>query len=120
MKVEILGTPYEVSYKKREEDKTLKENINWFGYTSAYTREIVICDVTEDEDFVEEAKEEYIKVVLRHELIHAFLTESGLDDSSLSTDRWAQNEEMVDWFARQWEKISCAIDQVTCELLKEK
>lgn len=45
------------------------------------------------------------KRVLRHEIIHAYLMESGLDSSALPVDNWAANEEMVDWFARQSPKI---------------
>ena len=43
--------------------------------------------------------------MLRHEIIHAFLNESGLSDSSNSVEAWAKNEEMVDWFAIQSPKI---------------
>lgn len=37
----------------------------------------------------------------RHEIIHAFLFESGLAENS----EWAQNEEMVDFFAIQFPKL---------------
>jgi hypothetical protein len=40
------------------------------------------------------------KRILRHELIHAFLYESGLDQCS-----WADNEEMIDFFAISLPKI---------------
>ena len=43
--------------------------------------------------------------MLRHEIIHAFLFESGLECNSLKTYNWAENEEMVDWFAIQSPKI---------------
>ena len=43
--------------------------------------------------------------VTRHEIIHAFLFESGLDISSGKADNWAVNEEMVDWFCIQIPKI---------------
>ena len=37
---------------------------------------------------------------LRHEIIHAFFDESGLQASSMQYDgAWSRNEEMVDWFA---------------------
>ena len=38
---------------------------------------------------------------LRHEIVHAFLFESGLAENS----EWAYNEEMVDWIAKQGPKI---------------
>ena len=37
----------------------------------------------------------------RHEIVHAFLFESGLAENS----EWAQNEEMVDWIAKQGPKL---------------
>lgn len=49
--------------------------------------------------------EAYIRKVLRHEIVHAFLFESGLYESSGQTDAWAKNEEMIDWIARQGPKI---------------
>ena len=53
-----------------------------------------------------EGRETYRKRVLRHEIIHAFLNESGLSDSSNQyAGAWAKNEEMVDWFAIQSPKI---------------
>jgi len=44
--------------------------------------------------------EKYRKQVIRHELVHAFLFESGLDASS-----WGKNEEIVDWIAIQSLKL---------------
>lgn len=41
------------------------------------------------------------KKVLRHEITHAFLFESGLAENS----PWAQNEEVIDWIAAQAPKL---------------
>jgi hypothetical protein len=49
--------------------------------------------------------DKYQKEVLRHEIIHAFLYESGLDACAGPAESWASNEEMVDWFAIQSPKI---------------
>ncbi len=46
-----------------------------------------------------------MKATLRHEIVHAFLGESGLSANSNESDAWARNEEMVDWFALQGPKI---------------
>ena len=43
--------------------------------------------------------------ILRHEIIHAYLVESGLNENANAIENWATNEEMVDWFALQSEKI---------------
>ena len=76
--------------------------------------EYTINEATENEDPLEDTDidskgnmEEYKKSVKRHELIHAFLYESGLDSCS-----WADNEELVDWLAIQWHKISVAFEQL--------
>ena len=45
---------------------------------------------------------------MRHELIHAFLFESGLAENS----NWARNEEMVDWIARQFPKMAKTFQEV--------
>lgn len=50
----------------------------------------------------------YSKKTLRHEITHAFLFESGLEDNSNEADAWARNEEMVDWIAFQGPKIYAA------------
>lgn len=50
----------------------------------------------------------YINKVTRHEIIHAFLCESGLLECSGEAEARAANEEMVDWFARQGIKIYSA------------
>ena len=43
---------------------------------------------------------------LRHEILHAFLFESGLwDNTERNSGAWAINEEMIDWFAIQSPKI---------------
>ena len=43
--------------------------------------------------------------MIRHEIIHAFLYESGMKECSSATQSWVENEEMVDWFAIQIPKI---------------
>lgn len=77
------------------------------GYTDSSTREIIVDDMKSQQDMPGSKKnmEEYKKQVVRHEIIHAFLRESGLDTNSGACDNWAINEEMVDWFAIQTPKI---------------
>ena len=54
----------------------------------------------------------YTKKVLRHEIIHAFLYESGLWNNSGDVEAWAQSEEMTDWFSIQFPKILRAFQEV--------
>lgn len=107
-KINILGTEYRIETHKVSEDSYLEEN-KLSGYCGEEEKLIVIADMTEEKYFTgmdEKAQASYRKRVLRHEIMHAFLNESGLSDSSNRFDgAWAKNEEMVDWFAIQFPKI---------------
>lgn len=103
-KVNILGTKYIISFGT---DKEFPELIDMDGYTDSSTHKIVV-------DSMEKAKKEigskkdlksYQNSVVRHEIIHAFLFESGIAENSNSVEAWGINEEMVDWFAIQSPKI---------------
>lgn len=56
-------------------------------------------------DYTKEQRSFRRKEVLRHEIVHAFLAESGLQADTSKARAWAMNEEMVDWIARQGPKI---------------
>lgn len=58
--------------------------------------------------------ESYRKKVLRHEIIHAFLYESGLWNNSGNVQAWAQSEEITDWIAIQSPKLFQAFKEVDC------
>lgn len=101
-KINILGTEYRIEFRKEDEDTILKD---CNGYCDVTVKLIVVlaepnkeCDY-EDFYFIQ-------KKTLRHEVVHAFLTESGLFNNTYNVDAgWAKNEEMVDWFAIQSPKI---------------
>ena len=80
-KINILGTIYKISFASREENKKLEEVD---GYTDTYLKNIV---VSKKEDFSEQWDQKRIEIyqnkVLRHEIVHAFLYESGLDINSI-------------------------------------
>ena len=99
----ILGTNYKIIFKSIDEEPRLKEN---WGFTDFHTKEIYITDDIEKE--TENSCKNLIDFknkVMRHEIIHAFLYESGLRENSNSTIAWAESEEMIDWFAIQIPKI---------------
>ena len=108
MKIDILGTEYRIEIHKVSEDSYMKEK-GLAGYCEEENKLIVVADMSEEKYFVgmdEKAQETYRKKTLRHEIVHAFLNESGLSDSSNRFDgAWAVNEEMVDWLAIQAPKI---------------
>lgn len=97
-KINILGTKWTIEETTQEKNKNL-EGVDGFCDTS-----IKKCVVEEMKPtgVIREKKNlaEYKKSVIRHEIIHAFLFESGLDCCS-----WGHNEEMVDWIAIQFPKL---------------
>ena len=110
--VDILGSKWTIKY---VDDDPAFEQAN--GYTNDAAREIVIENVkTSDDPLSFDMQSQYNnqKRVLRHELIHAYLYESGLGDSSNSCDAWAVNEEMVDWFARNIPKMIIIFKELKC------
>lgn len=108
MKIDILGAEYRIEIHKVSEDSYMEKK-GLAGYCEEENKLIVVADMSEEKYFAgmdEKAQETYRKKTLRHEIMHAFLNESGLSDSSNRFDgAWAKNEEMVDWFAIQAPKI---------------
>lgn len=103
MKANILGTDYKIYLKNEEEEPRLKKN---WGFIDFHTKEIYIRDDIEEEK-EDDCKNliDFKNKVMRHEILHAFLYESGLRENSCTSLAWAENEEMVDWFAIQFPKI---------------
>ncbi len=116
-KVNVLGTEYEICIKKYDEDEAF-ERRGIDGYCDSYTRKIVVCDMTTSKGWENEEPETIKacqKQILRHEIVHAFLSESGLADSAAKYERaWPRNEEMVDWIALQGPKLYEAWCKVGC------
>ncbi len=103
MKANILGTEYEISINGN--DPKIRNGID--GYFDGTTKNIVIDEMIPDEMTVGDLKS-YQNKVMRHEVIHAFLFESGLAECS----KWAVNEEMVDFFANQFPKIQKVFEEL--------
>lgn len=102
MKVSILGTTWSVERLSTESESRLNDAD---GFSDWSTKRIVVRDEKDIYEGTLENMEEYMKKVLRHEIVHAFFLESGLHECSGQVDAWAANEIMVDWIARQGPKI---------------
>ena len=103
MKANILGTEYEIFFKSEQEDTRIS---NLWGFTDFHTKEIVIhSDIEKETNESCKNLADFKNKVLRHEILHAFLYESGLRENSYGSPAWAENEEMIDWFAIQIPKI---------------
>lgn len=94
-KINILGTEYTI------EPRNLKYE-NYDGFTDNTNKLIVIRSDNQnnvgDFDFLQ-------KKQLRHEIIHAFLSESGLQCNWQHMEQFGHDETTVDWFAIQSPKI---------------
>ena len=50
--------------------------------------------------------------MIRHEIIHAFLVESGLDNNWKHAEEYGHDETMIDWMAMQHTKLQKAFEEV--------
>lgn len=98
MKIKILGTNYSCEVVDRATDKNLADAD---GYCDWTTRRIVIAQI--DDTYTVGNPKRCIDKVLRHEIIHAFMYESGLQENATFDDE--HFEQMVDWIAFHYPKM---------------
>ena len=106
--VSILGSNWDI----HESDEIQEPRLAGAdGFCDDSTKEIFVDSLEKiDKSCAKKNLESHKKKVLRHEITHAFLCESGLAECS----DWAMNEEMVDWIARQGLKLYEAWEQAEC------
>lgn len=109
LKVNILGTKYTIKETCKEKDSFLEK---CDGYCDKTTRTIVIT--TEPKDSELGCWDIYRKKILRHEIIHAFLFESGLHEN-FQHQEFGHEETFIDWFAAQYPKIKAVYIAVGCD-----
>lgn len=96
--VTILGAVWTVRSATETEEPRL-EGVN--GFTDWTTRTICLEKNTQGNLG---SIENFMNKVIRHEVVHAFMFESGLGDSFEHKD-YGQEETIVDWFAFQMGKV---------------
>ena len=109
----IMGTDWTITWRTKDEDPHL---IECDGYCDASIHTIIVAWLDWD-GMNYNNMAEYTAKVIRHEMIHAMLYESGLDVNT--SHQWARNEEMVDWFAIQLPKLSKTILPVSEAVCKK-
>ncbi len=102
MKVNVLGAEYSFIT-----DSDYLKKINADGVCKEYDKEIVIKAPTDylEADASSDAKVLRRREVIRHEIIHAFFGESGLEE-------YNSDEQLVNWLAVQFPKILKAFEEV--------
>lgn len=109
--VHILGIPYKIVIVGEEDYRSDKEADGWCDTS---VKELYVFNYKQGAESVRDLVE-YQKKVIRHEIIHAFLYESGLWQNAYGSKCWAGNEEMVDWMAIQSPKIHEAFKEAGVE-----
>lgn len=106
--VSVLGVPYTVYAGTTIDFPDLSD---CDGYCDTSIKQVVVSDMTESEGRPGAKADlmHYQRRVIRHELIHAFLFESGLSNNS-----WGENEELVDWIAIQFPKLQTLFHSANC------
>lgn len=101
--VNILGTEWKIKFGDESQYPNL-EGID--GYCDSSIKEIVVDDMkkSEGQTGAKGNLKEYQKTCLRHEIIHAFMEESGLS-GNFEHRQIGIEETTVDWFAIQSPKI---------------
>lgn len=96
IKTNILGEEYTINLNTPREILT-----DCDGTCSRYDKLISMVDIDEifDGEGTENGRTKRYAEGLRHEIIHAFLEESGLDN-------YSEDEELVQWLAIQFPKIA--------------
>lgn len=107
-KINVLGTIYTITESNADKDPHLAE---CDGYCDKTTKKIVITEKGTDCNLGN--WQWYQNKVTRHEIIHAFMFESGLHENFKHTE-WGQDETTVDWFAVQFPKIAVAFQKAGC------
>lgn len=93
-KINILGQEYIIKYENTRTDEILKEAD---GECRWYKKEIVIDDELEPK--------EHKDFIIRHEILHAFLAESGLR-------RYREDEDIINWIAWNFNKLQKVFNEV--------
>ncbi len=103
MQVNVLGTMYTIQESNKVDDPALEQ---CDGYCDDTIKMCVIDSMNCSDAMAKQNMQEYKKKVIRHELVHAFLSECGLAENS-----WASNEEIVDWIANMFPRMKIAFEQ---------
>ena len=108
-KVSVLGTEYKVYVDVPQEKDELLQGC--CGYCDKSAKRIAVVAEPKDSELANWTY--YSKESLRHELIHAFMSESGIDGNCLWDIAGEEHpEHMVAWLAIQFPKILKVFQEV--------
>lgn len=103
-KITVLGTDYTLQIVDRKEEPRLRTVEDLQGLCDFSTKNIYVVDLESERENDSVRDLHYVmKTVMRHEIVHAFLYESGFDGGLAE---WKNGEQEVDWIALQTPKMS--------------
>lgn len=107
--INVLGTGYMVLFRFPKNDTYLgKERA---GYCDKTSKTIVVA--LKDETNELDDYDVFLKQLIRHEVVHAFLFESGLHEN-FTHPGYGHEETIVDWIAAQYPKMLEVFKQLEC------
>ena len=109
MKINISGSEWTIQYRDVETDPILLNGNG--GYTDPSVNLIVIANRKKSDDVAD--FKEIQKRYLRHEIVHAFLYESGLG-ADFAHPEFGHEETMINWIAIQFPKILEVFNEADC------
>lgn len=105
MNIDILGQEYNLRLLTEKEFPKLV-SAKASGLAELYSKQLIINkDDTEEDGETFDNLKEYTNKVIRHEIIHAYFHEAGLD-------HYCRDEHLVDWMAIQLPKMAKTIKHV--------
>lgn len=98
-KINVLGTKYTLEERNPQSEPALERRT---GFCDTTSKEIVIASAYQASVNSVKAPDIVKMETIRHELVHAFFSESGMEG-------WSSDEALVDWVAIQFPKMQQAM-----------
>ncbi len=99
---DVLGSKWTLWFEDESSSPRYQKHNGWCDNS---TKQCHVCYRTKNE-MMPENPYEFYNSIARHEIIHAFLYESGIVNAAIiRTNKWCKDEMMIDWMAAQMPKI---------------
>lgn len=108
--INILGTQYEILFQTEKENPKME---GCDGICEPYSHKIILDLSAEPDKFTVDRIEDYYSKVLRHEVIHAFFFEAGLES-------YSKDELLIEWLAKMLPKINKSMAEVDGQIINKQ
>lgn len=108
--INILGTQYEILFQTEKENPKMEGSD---GICEPYSHKIILDLSAEPDKLTVDKIEDYYSKVFRHEVIHAFFFEAGLES-------YSKDELLVEWLAKMLPKINQSMAEVDGQIINKQ